>query len=101
MTSKNNEYGEKRNFIRMFINTQVTITDPFTGDTFDGQSRDLSGDGISIVTSKEFQLGQELELHICSKHDTMSPLTASLKVKRIIKLDDGMFELAGFIDRVS
>ena len=101
MTSTNNDYGEKRNFIRMFINAEVTITDPTTGDIYNGESRDLSGDGVSIVTNNKFELNQELEVHIRTKDGSISPLTAMLDVRRVKELDDGLFEIGGFIHGVS
>jgi hypothetical protein len=101
MSLTNKDYAEKRNFIRMFINADVTMTDPDTGTAYNGESKDLSGDGVSVITSHEFQLNQKLEVHIRTKQDSLSPLTAELEVKRVIKLDDGMFEIAGTIDSVS
>ena len=101
MPSLSKDYGEKRNFIRMFVNANVSITDKSTGQTFEGTSKDLSGDGVSIVTNKDFQLNQELELHIRSAKGTLSPLTAVLTVRRSSKLDDGMYEVAGSIESVS
>ena len=55
MSLTNKDYAEKRNFIRMFINADVTMTDPDTGTAYNGESKDLSGDGVSVITSHEFQ----------------------------------------------
>jgi hypothetical protein len=101
MPLTNKDYDEKRNFIRMFINADVTMTDPDTGTIYNGESKDLSGDGVSVKTNHEFQLNQKLEVHILTKQGTLSPLTAELQVNRVIKLDDGMFEVAGTIDQVN
>jgi len=101
MPLTNKDYDEKRNFIRMFINANVSMTDPDTGTTYNGESKDLSGDGVSVITSHEFKIDQKLEVHIRTKQDSLSPLTAELEVKRVLKLDDGTFEVAGTIDSVS
>ncbi len=94
------DYGEKRNFIRMFIDADVSITDPATGQKYIGESRDLSGDGVSIVTKHEFELNQILEVNITSRHGNNAPLSAKLEVKRVKKLDGELFEVAGPIDDV-
>ncbi len=101
MPLTNKDYDEKRNFIRMFINAEVTMTDPDTGTVYNGESKDLSGDGVSVITDHEFQLNQKLEVHIRTKQGSLSPLTAELEVKRVIKLDDGTFEVAGPIASVN
>jgi hypothetical protein len=95
------DYGEKRNFIRMFIDADVSITDPITGQKYNGESRDLSGDGVSIVTKHEFELNQILVVNIRSKHGNTPPLSAKLEVKRVKKLDGELFEVAGPIEDVS
>jgi len=101
MSITDKDYSEKRNFIRMFIDADVSITDPDSGEIFSGESKDLSGDGVSIVTKHQFKTDQALKLNIRSKKGGASPLTAVLAVKRVRQLDDGLFEIAGAIDGVS
>ena len=101
MSSGNKDYEEKRNFIRMFVDAKVTITDPDSGQTFEGDSKNLSGDGALLITDKEFPLEKVLKVDICSLQSKLAPLSAEFVVKRVEKLDDGNFEIAGTIQSVS
>lgn len=101
MSSTNKDYEEKRNFIRMFVDAKVVITDPESGQTFNGDSKNLSGDGALLVTDREFKLNQILNVDIRSEQSRLSPLSAEFEVKRVKPLDNGMFEIGGSIKSVS
>jgi hypothetical protein len=101
MSPTDRDYAEKRNFIRMFIEADVDLTDPSTGKTFKGEGKDISGDGVSIITQQEFTMNQKLAVNIQAKQSTLAPLSAELEIKRVIKLDDGSFEVAGSIAKVN
>ncbi|WP_444998179.1 PilZ domain-containing protein [Aliikangiella sp. IMCC44359] len=100
MSSLNKDHEEKRNFIRMFVDAKVTVTDPETGQTFQGDSRNLSGDGVMFITEQEFKTGQILDVDIRSEQSKLAPLQAKFEVKRTRKLENGHFEIAGTIDSV-
>jgi len=95
MTQMDKNYSEKRNFIRMFVNAKVTITDPSTGDIYEGQGKNLSGDGAMFVSDKKFDKNQILTMGIQSKQNTLASLTADFEVIRVTELNDGQFEIAG------
>lgn len=101
MSSDDHHYSERRNFIRMFVDAAVTITDPQTREVFQGDSKNLSGDGVMFVTDKEFTLDQQLQVDISSQQSQLPPLSASFQVIRVNKLDDGRFEIAGKLNQVS
>lgn len=101
MSSASKDFEEKRNFIRMFVDAKVTITDPVTGNVYQGDSKNLSGDGILIQSNQEFQLNQELNVDISSDKSKMAPLSAQFVVKRVEKLENGMFEVGGAIKDVT
>lgn len=100
MSTANHDYEEKRNFIRMFVDAKVTITDPLTGNTCEGESKNLSGDGVLFITSQKFQENQTLEVDIRSEQSKLAPLKAQFSVKRIKELSDDKFEVAGTINDV-
>ncbi len=100
MTSVDQQYQEKRNFIRMFVDAKVTITDPETGQVFEGDSKNLSGDGVMFVTDNEFDKNQLLTVDIRSEQSKLAPLRAQFEVKRVIDLGDGRYEIAGTINSV-
>jgi len=95
MSTMSNDYNEKRNFIRMFVNATVKITDPATGNTYDGQGKNLSGDGALFTSKEKFSLNQKLNLEISTVESKLSALSAEFEVKRVDKLADGSYEIAG------
>lgn len=95
MSTSSSEYDEKRNFIRMFVNAKVLITDPQTGKTFDGEGKNLSGDGAMFTTSEPFKVDQLLNLDISSEQSKLASLSAEFKVIRVDKVSDGSFVIAG------
>lgn len=101
MPSLNKDYEEKRNFIRMFVNVQVKVTDPATGESFQGESKNLSGDGILFVTSKQFEINQKLNVEVSSGQDSQAPLKAEFIVARADAIKDGEYEVAGSIHAVN
>ena len=100
MSSTNNDYDEKRNFIRMFVDAKVSVTDPETGQVFEGDSKNLSGDGVMFVTETKFEKEQVLTVDIRSEQSKLAPLSAEFQVKRVEKLEDGRYEIAGTIEGV-
>ncbi len=95
MPSTGNDYDEKRNFIRMFVNAEVQITDPATSAVYKGEGKNLSGDGAAFITSEKFEVNQKLNLNISSERGSMASLNAEFEVKRVDQREDGSFEVAG------
>ena len=74
-------YNEKRDFIRMRINSQVLIH--HEGNDYTGICRDLSGTGMLVETQQSFELGTQLDVSIEQKSETHLPFNASTEVSRI------------------
>ena len=100
MSSANNDYEEKRNFIRMFVDAKVIITDPVSGQSFEGDSKNLSGDGVMFTTDKKFEENQVLNVDIRSEQSKLAPLMAQFEVVRVKELGGGAYEIAGKISSV-
>ncbi|WP_196138460.1 PilZ domain-containing protein [Aliikangiella sp. G2MR2-5] len=100
MSSANNDYEEKRNFIRMFVDAQVVITDPETGETYQGDSKNLSGDGVMFITEQQFKENQILNVDIRSEQSKLAPLSAQFEVVRVKPVNGGEYEVAGKISSV-
>ena len=100
MSSVNKDYEEKRNFIRMFVDAKVSITDPNTGQVYQGDSKNLSGDGVLFITDHEFIENQVLIVDIRSEQSKLAPLTAEFEVKRVRQLENNQFEIGGTINGV-
>ena len=95
MTSTDNDYSEKRNFIRLFVNAKVKITDSTTGNVYDGEGRNSSGDGAMFSTSERFEVNQKLTVDISSEKSKLAALSASFEVVRVEEKANGQFEIAG------
>ncbi len=100
MSLANKDYEEKRNFIRMFVDAKVIITDPVTGNTFEGDSKNLSGDGVMFTTEQKFEVAQRLNVDIRSEQSKLAPLSAEFEVVRVKAGENGLYEVAGKISGV-
>jgi hypothetical protein len=100
MSAEHKDFEEKRNFIRMFVDAKVIITDPETGQTFTGESKNLSGNGVLFTCEQTFAVGKTLHLSISSEESQLRPLNAELEVIRVDPLADNRYEIAGTISSV-
>jgi|SRR5690606_33467271 len=84
-------YDEKRNFIRMRIDSDALIR---VGDTIhDALCIDLSSDGMQIKTETALENGQEIEVEILSQHSQLSSLKATAQILRVQVNDEGQYLL--------
>lgn len=86
-------YSEKRNFIRMRMETPITFE--LDGTSYAAPCIDLSSTGLQIETEArlEFNQGQQLQISIPSSHTKLRGLTAATQVQRIEVLDNGRIAL--------
>lgn len=82
-------YSEKRNFIRMKIDTPVDVTILSESETIHGTCRDLSGGGMLIEIDKVLPVGTELEVSLASSHGHHPMLQATAMVARVISSQAG------------
>ncbi|WP_144394922.1 PilZ domain-containing protein [Pleionea sediminis] len=101
MKSLEREYEEKRDFIRMFVDAKVEITDPESGEQFTGDSEDLSAGGVAFMCDHSFDEGRKLVVKVSSVQSKLPPLTANMEVIRSIKGEDGRYKIAGTITNVN
>jgi len=99
--SASKDYDEKRNFIRMFVNAKVNITDPKSGNIFHGVGINLSGSGAMFTTDKAFDVGQKLTVDISSEQSQLAPLSAKFEVIRVTEDSDGSYCIAGSLAEIS
>ena len=81
MSSIERSYNEKRDYIRMRINSQVNIL--HAGKKYKGICKDLSGAGMLIETTHTFEVGTQLQISIEQKGETHLPFNATAEVSRI------------------
>lgn len=87
MQQTDRDYSEKRDFIRMHVETPVTLNRD--GQTFQGTCLDLSSIGMQIRSAPHFSIGDRLQVHIPSVHSELKGLDAEAEVVRISVLEDG------------
>jgi flagellar basal body L-ring protein FlgH len=99
--SNSKDYSEKRNFIRMFVNAKVNITDQHSGNTFQGAGINLSGSGAMFTIDKAFDVGQKLTVDISSEQSQLTPLSAKFEVIRVTEDSVGNYFIAGSLADIS
>ncbi|TQV78706.1 PilZ domain-containing protein [Exilibacterium tricleocarpae] len=77
------EYTEKRNFIRMKIDTPADVSILSDDTQLQGICRDLSGGGMMIEVDKTLPVGTELEVTITSAHGHQPLLRAMTVITRV------------------
>jgi hypothetical protein len=92
---------EKRDYIRMNIDTEIKCKICGTNEEFTGKCKNLSHTGLQLATSKHLKEGTELDISL--KIDSglgRPPLSAKLTVKRISKIEDEQFLVSGKLSDV-
>ena len=82
MLSKN--YNEKRDFIRMKVDTPITITLTDTHQTLTGTCIDLSGSGLLVALNTSLAVNQKAKAVVTSHHGHSPTLQADVVVSRVI-----------------
>jgi len=73
------DFSEKRDFIRMTINAEVTLH--FMGLEFPGTCVDLSSNGMQIRVKADLALGDTLEVHLPSPTPNLDAYHVEAEVK--------------------
>lgn len=81
MTQSDRDYSEKRDFIRMQIETAITLT--HDGQHFEAICQDLSNTGMQVLAATTLQIGDKVQVHIPSEHRELKGLEAETEVVRV------------------
>jgi hypothetical protein len=81
------QYSEKRDFIRMTVDAEVTAT--ARGERIQAVCHDLSGNGIGLRANCTWQLGDKVQVHLPSHSRELADYDAMTEVVRIEDLADG------------
>lgn len=86
-------YSEKRDFIRMRVETPITLQS--NGQTYHGICTDLSSTGMQVELNQPatFSHGQAVHASIVSTHPQLPGLEAEATILRVETLDDGRLAL--------
>lgn len=83
MSSLNREYSEKRNFIRMKVDTPAQLTETDSQQTYNGLCHDLSGGGMLLTLDEEVAIDTEFMVTVEAGHRTNPILQARCTVARV------------------
>lgn len=101
MNLSDKAYSEKRNFIRMRIDTMVTFTLEGSNERYDGRCKNLSGNGMLLETGKKLNVGNKLDIIIPSENSEFSNLNATVEVLRVTPLpEQHRYEIGVVIKRI-
>jgi len=98
MGSKN--YTEKRDFMRMTIDTAITLTYSEPAQELEGLCKDLSGTGISIEVDNAIPIGTECKVTIHDGYTNFSKFQAVVVVKRINSIENERYLLGASISEM-
>jgi len=88
------EYSEKRDYIRMFVNADISFTVNEEAKTFTGNSIDLSGKGVAFETNCELKQGDLLNLVLTADEAKVAPLELKVEVVRVESRSQNVFFIA-------
>lgn len=87
--------SEKRDFIRMNIESEVSFNRPGSDETFQGKTVDLSATGLRFITEAPVQVGELLNITVKPGVSITPPLDITMAVVRVEKTEDGHYDVAG------
>lgn len=89
MSFHDQQYNEKRDFIRMKVQTAATLT--ANGEQLSVVCQDLSSQGVQLVLDKPLAEGTKVQLSIPSPTEHLKGLQASGQVTRCIDEESGRY----------
>lgn len=81
------QYSEKRNFIRMTVDAEVEAT--MGDEKIQAICHDLSGNGIGLKATCTWKLGDRVGVHLPSHSKDLDDYNAMTEVVRVEDLPDG------------
>ncbi len=94
------DFAEKRDFIRMFINAPVDFAIKDSNDWHSGVGIDLSGGGLSFSTKQSLSVGDQVEVKLKPITPVTPALEANVVVIRSDTTDDGTFNVSTKIENI-
>ena len=88
MNSTTRNYSEKRNFLRMKVDPQATVSVELEGQTYKGTCHDLSGGGLLLSMDSELPLNAEPIVTLQSSHGHSPMLIARCTIARVEPAQD-------------
>ncbi len=93
-------YDEKRNYIRMEIDCDVTYKLADSAELHHGRCSSISGAGVSFIADRAFDAGKAMEINVVPKNTVTPSMTAFIEIIRSTRQDDGSYEVAATIKSI-
>lgn len=87
------DHSEKRDFMRMPIDCELSFKRKGKDDSYIGSVVNLSSKGILFTSENQFEEGEALEILLTPSHPLTPPMEASVTVSRVTDLGEA-FEIA-------
>lgn len=95
------EFDEKRDFIRISVDCDLTYKAPDADEVEYGRAKNLSGRGMMFIADHAIPVDSQLEVTISPEQSLTPPLHALVKVVRVAKQRRGSgFEVGAVIQSV-
>jgi Tfp pilus assembly protein PilZ len=85
MSPNDRDYSEKRDYIRMRVDAEVTLI--HQGQVIAAVCIDLSSSGMQVQTPRSFKVGDQLSVRIDSEHAALRGLEADTEVVWVTELE--------------
>lgn len=85
------DYSEKRDFIRMKVDTEISLSFENSDKTMTAICRDLSGTGMLIETGESLIEGSEFNTSLPSTNPSFPSFETKVKVIRCEETESGKF----------
>lgn len=99
MSQNDRAYSEKRDYIRMRLETSVILH--HAGREIPALCLDLSSTGMQIEATAALTIGEHVKVHIPSEHSALPSLDAHAEVVRVSDLGGGRQSLGLAISSMS
>ncbi|PXX58534.1 PilZ domain-containing protein [Pseudomonas sp. LAMO17WK12:I10] len=85
MSPNDRDYSEKRDYIRMRVDAEVTLI--HQGQVIEAVCIDLSSSGMQVRAPRSFKVGDQLSVRIDSEHAALRGLEADTEVVWVTELE--------------
>lgn len=94
------DYDEKRNFMRMTMNCDLSFKPADSDQQHQGRCTSLSHTGISFIADHSLEVGNSLQISVTPENAITPPMTAFIEIVRCSKRQEGDYEIAGSIKSI-
>jgi hypothetical protein len=91
MSQNDRDYSEKRDYIRMRVDAEITLI--HAGQVVPAVCVDLSSSGMQVQARRSFKVGDTLSVRIDSEHAALTGLEAETEVVWVTEQDGGTQKL--------